>query len=230
MKHFILDAHNIMHKSPVISDILDLDLLEARNALLYEIADYSDKYPSYKFSVVFDGRASKVSSPRSQIVVYKSGTMKIADTVIKDLIKKEIVPSLCTVVSSDSELYKYARIYSCTPILSEDFLSEISRFKHNNNIFESNTPFSEPNEKPEGINSDDYEDLLEAFNPAIKQKKLSDEQKKIADDHQRHKKKLKKYLEDDITIAETSEEANNREKPEDPSQKDVDEMKKLFGL
>ena len=228
MKHYILDAHNIMHKSPVISDILDLDLLEARNALLYEIADYSDKYPSYKFSVVFDGRASKVSSPRSQIVVYKSGTMKIADTVIKDLIKKETVPSLCTVVSSDSELYKYARIYSCTAILSEDFLSEMSKFKHN--MFESSDPFSEPDEKPEGINSDDYEDLLDVFNPAIKKKKLSEKRKKIDEDHDRHKKKLKKYLEDDITIAETSEEANNREKPEDPSQEDVDEMKKLFGL
>ncbi len=119
--HYILDALNIIYKQPALADMLKISYERAATGLLSLINQYSMSYPSYIFTVVFDGLGLPISSFTPAIYVLNAGK-KPADEEIKRLVSFEINPSTTIVVSSDTEVYNFARINACRAMTSEDFL------------------------------------------------------------------------------------------------------------
>lgn len=125
MRKYIIDAHNVIYKSPMLKKLADISIDNARSSLLASILSFSKEYPSYKFILVFDGR-SNLLSPNPQNIKCVYSIEKTADSMIKDLIKESKSHKLIYVVSSDTEVINYARIYSCRILSSDFFYKEIS--------------------------------------------------------------------------------------------------------
>jgi YacP-like NYN domain len=124
MQHFILDAHNIMHKDATMKALMDTSLTDARQALVTLVEGLARKRPDVHFSIVFDGINAGVASRLPNVVVRETRRAQEADDVIKDLVRREHRPNLTTVVSSDTEVYNFARVSACTAKSSSAFLRE----------------------------------------------------------------------------------------------------------
>ncbi len=121
MWHYILDAFNIIHKSKELKELMDFSPEAGGMGLVKLLDSILNKYPSYKFTVIFDGKWDNVYSRNKNIKIKMSGALP-ADDLIRELIKIDKRPSNCVVVSSDMEIYNFARLYACTAMKSEDFL------------------------------------------------------------------------------------------------------------
>jgi predicted RNA-binding protein with PIN domain len=120
MKQYIIDANNLMHKIKTTREALSRSLQISQNLLIEIIKNFASRYPNYQFNVVFDGKCEPYSSPPKKITILESGSLT-ADEIIKSLIKELRIPHECTVISSDTSVYNYARLYGCITKTSEDF-------------------------------------------------------------------------------------------------------------
>lgn len=125
MKHFIIDAHNVIHKSSFLKSQINTSIDVARNALLQMIKNYLVKFPSYKYTVIFDGIIGYNSVNAHNIKIQNSGE-KEADELIKLKISKLNSTKNVIVVSSDHEITAFAKVYACEILSSESFLNLIS--------------------------------------------------------------------------------------------------------
>jgi predicted RNA-binding protein with PIN domain len=126
MKRYILDANNIAHKHPGLRSVIASTPEALATAFVGLLASYVQRYPSYRFTVVFDGSSGQaVGTPRSVSVV-SAAMHQAADDVIRQLIRNETAPGSCVVVSSDTEVYNFARAHSCTVMTADAFLREIT--------------------------------------------------------------------------------------------------------
>jgi hypothetical protein len=122
MKHYILDTYNI---SSLIGQA------DSNNKAIYFLVTllryFSLKHPTYRISMVIDGFATQEFMLPPNVIVVNSGYDTKADEIIKDMIDFEQAKSSCTIVSSDLEVYSYARISSCRPMKSDDFLDLLQK-------------------------------------------------------------------------------------------------------
>jgi predicted RNA-binding protein with PIN domain len=125
MQHFILDAHNIMHKDPAMKRLMDVSLTDARQALVSLVESVAQKRADAYFSVVFDGVNAGVASSLRNVVIRETRRFQEADEIIKDLVRREESPRLATVVSSDTEVHNFAKLSGCAVKSSEAFLREL---------------------------------------------------------------------------------------------------------
>ncbi len=130
----------------------------ASNSLLEKIRTYSDKYPSYKFLVIFDGFFEGVSIPHPKITTIFSYN-QTADNIIKEQIKNSLTTKHLTIISSDAEVLSYGRIYACEIFTSEEFLFLLNPKEQ----FSTNTAIVNTKEKPSHTSKKEMDFFLNAF-------------------------------------------------------------------
>ena len=122
MRHIIIDAFNLIFRTKELNERASKSIETAMKSMIEMLRAYSYTFPSFKFTVIFDGEAGEFSNPRKQIRILNSGDNEKADDIIKRIIREEIHTNDCYVISSDVELMNYAKINSCSAISSEEFI------------------------------------------------------------------------------------------------------------
>ncbi len=158
MKIFIIDAHNLIHKDVELKKKFLKNPAVASNSLLEKIRQYSEKYPSYKFLVIFDGYFEGVSIPHPKITTIFSHK-ETADNIIKEQIKNSLTTKNLTIISSDAEVLSYSRIYACQIFTSEEFLYLLNPAEQ----IISKNPKTENKEKPAHTSKKEMDFFLKAF-------------------------------------------------------------------
>ncbi len=171
MKHYILDTYNItsLIRQPAGAD-------KAIYFLVTLVRYFSYRYPSYRITLAVDGVMGHDPMLPENVVIAESGSRK-ADDVIKDLVDMEMNKPNCVVVSSDLEVFSYARISACKAVKSDEFLDRLQRI-----YSEATASKQASSEKPITITSKEKQRLLNAFD-----KELPDES--FADDYRKTPKK-----------------------------------------
>ncbi|MCX6146616.1 MAG: NYN domain-containing protein [Candidatus Kapabacteria bacterium] len=246
MKHYIIDAHNIIHFDKNLNKVLEQKSVDlARIELINLINPFAKKYPKYKITVVFDGVLGNVFSSLENLYVIEAGRYKKADDVIQDYIRWETNRKLCTVVSNDLEVVQYAKLHDCNILKTEDFLYEL-------NFAKAGTirKYDIENVKiiaPEMVNAKSVDNLLRYFedNPIEGSNSNSNKKKKYSAvskiDSKVNIKEvvedifdingLKNYFEKGITSTKKNKDIKLKSVTIDSievNDKDVNEMMKLF--
>jgi len=125
MRHYIVDAHNLIHKDIELKKLLPNKLELARIKFLELINSFANRYPKFKISVVYDGVLKEVYSEKTNVYIYEAGPYQKADDIIKKFIREEHKTKNCTIASSDLEIIDYARLHLCNYISAENFLYEL---------------------------------------------------------------------------------------------------------
>lgn len=125
MRHYIVDAHNLIHKDKELSKLLPEKLELARKRFLDLVNSFANRYPKFKISVVYDGVLKEVFSEKANVYIYEAGPYQKADDIIKKFIREEHKTKSCTIASSDLEIVDYARLHLCNYISAENFLYEL---------------------------------------------------------------------------------------------------------
>lgn len=126
MKHYILDANNIAYRHPGLRSVIAATPEALATAFAGLLAAYVQRYPSYRFTVVFDGATAGAAGLPSAVSVRCAAAHEAADDVIRTLVRSETAPASCVVVSSDTEVYNFARAHACTAMTADAFLREIA--------------------------------------------------------------------------------------------------------
>jgi len=126
-RKFLVDGYNLMHKIPAVKQKMGGDLEAARHDLVRRLSIFGSG-KNCSITVVFDGRSgySPTESGAGGVKVIFSRGPEKADPLIKRIIDQQGGGSMLNVVTSDHEILNYARLYSCTLLTSEDFISMMS--------------------------------------------------------------------------------------------------------
>lgn len=163
MKHFILDANNIIHVRPEWRSLLHKAPDAARNALLISVIDDARRHPGYTFTVVFDGAPSPYLATGARVKTICSGARTTADEVIKRIIRSEQDPHQCIVVSSDTEIHNFARRNACTPLSSTAFLHRLLSVIQPATADAAKREDAEQDEKPAGVSHAELKEMKRLF-------------------------------------------------------------------
>ena len=126
MKKYIIDGHNLIHKSSFLYSKFQRDPSVGLSSLCELINQLAAKRGSYEFTIVFDGEPVNLSIYfKSNVKVLYSGKGRKADNKIKDLVSKIANTGNYIIVSSDVEIYNHAKVHACEVVLSEDFAKEL---------------------------------------------------------------------------------------------------------
>lgn len=121
--HLIIDGYNLIRQSPGLSLLDARDLEAGREALIHSLADYRQRRPQNKITVVFDGwqggalRESRDVCHGVGVVYSRRGER--ADEVIKRLLARE--QGRAVMVSSDRELQDFAERKGATWVAASQF-------------------------------------------------------------------------------------------------------------
>lgn len=227
-KHYIIDAHNVMHKIPEVERLMAHGISAARTRFMSMLGDFAVSHRAYRFTVVFDGTAKDVKYSSSNVSVMRSGANKSADELIFDLIRK-LHQGAATVVSSDNEIANFARASAQDVLPSVEFAEMISR---------GNSSAQESDEKPAFTRLHDLQELRRMFEgapiesekpnaapgvstPPIKRKGRPAKEK-ISDTEM-----LKRLKDKDFTETRTAS-TTKEEKPLFATKQEIDEWLRLF--
>ena len=109
------------------------DILLGREALIDELAEYK-KRKSHHLTVVFDGGSAPPGTTRRQsekgIQIWFSGPGQTADTVIKNMVRRERERAL--VVSSDREVISAAKACGAATIGAAEFENRLMEVMYDN--------------------------------------------------------------------------------------------------
>lgn len=227
-KHYIIDAHNVMHKIPEVERLMANGITAARTRFMGMLGDWAVSHRAFRFTVVFDGTAKDVKYSSPNVSILRSGQNKSADELIFDLIRKTH-SGAATVVSSDNEITNFARASALDVLPSSDFAEMIS---------EARFTSSERDEKPSHTRLRDFEELRRLFEGApIEQEapKSDTEAPKSKAEHKKRPPKEKitdmemlKMLKGKDFAESRPEAAHEREKPAFASQPEIEEFLRLF--
>ena len=153
MKIIIIDGNNLIHK---VQSLKMAFYENSQNAQLSLIETVMAKHISKdKLIFVFDGYGKFT---RNNVVFSEKVT---ADMVIRKYIEENYNKKIITVVSSDSEISRLAKICSCNAISSEDFWNYLSKVPLKGpNI---NQLLYKENEKPDRISKKELEEFKKYF-------------------------------------------------------------------
>jgi predicted RNA-binding protein with PIN domain len=160
MKLFIIDAFNLIHKDKESSQIFKNNMDTGISAIAAKISLYAQRYRAYKFKLVLDGNNYNPAKSSANISFIESGNIN-ADNKIRELINKSKNKSQLTIISSDTEVYNFARINACNVMISEDFLAKIKLQTANSSVTKLSKKTK--SEKPTRPSKKEYNELLEAF-------------------------------------------------------------------
>jgi predicted RNA-binding protein with PIN domain len=129
MQEILIDGYNLLYSTDIVSDN-HADLEMKRDELLRKLQNFAVKKRS-KITVVFDAK-EKIHGGNihlSYVKVMFSPPGKLADDVIRAMIRKSKKPQNLLVVSSDNEIRRTARDHSATSVTSQEFANQLHRIK-----------------------------------------------------------------------------------------------------
>lgn len=163
MKTYIIDALNLVHKSPSLRGLVSQSKEKAISGLANEISIFFARYQSYKAVLVVDGTITAINKFSKNITIIESQN-NTADDKIKEIINKSQKKSDFVVVSSDTEVYNFAKMNVVDVMISEDFLKLInsnkSQLSNKSNKTDSNRNNSG---KPSGVSKKEIREFKELF-------------------------------------------------------------------
>lgn len=123
LQTIIIDALNVIHKSPFLKGKLNKSFDDAANSLLKLLQNKLIGNKSIKYVVVFDSgfEQAPLGSRNIQIVI----AHKDADSEIKRIAYAFQSKNTLALVSSDTELHNFAKFNSIEPIDSSKFAKDI---------------------------------------------------------------------------------------------------------
>ncbi len=126
MKKIIVDGYNLIHAIPELKNKLSHDLEAARNDLLNLLIRYRNK-KKVNITVIFDGRPGSIEDQEMKkgLKVQFSQAPEKADQVIKRMIDKIEGEKGVMVVSSDREIFDYAKVCGLARIKSGEFAAQL---------------------------------------------------------------------------------------------------------
>jgi len=124
----VIDGYNLIHRVAELRAFLEEDLEAARERLLAYLMAYQATR-KIEIVVVFDGENVGLPHTRSQggVQVVFSKPPQKADALLKQLILNERNRRRLTVVSSDKEIFGYARTLGAQCLRSEQFFEKFFR-------------------------------------------------------------------------------------------------------
>lgn len=142
MNKIIIDGYNMIHRVPELRQYLNESLEKARDELILLLKSYLVRSEAV-ITLVFDGNLPPfdfgASSPHKYLTIKFSKFPLKADSLIKDLIKKEENKKSLTVVSEDSDIIQYAksqRVKVLTPVAFYQRIEKRFAGKELNNKFD----------------------------------------------------------------------------------------------
>ena len=173
MKTYIIDAYNIICKDKNLFDKCNKDRAIALAGLIELVAVHSDRYPSYQYRIIADGFIEHfASTPNPRIHLSFSHT-KTADEKIKKMVAQSASKANLVVISSDTEVYNFAKIYGVEAVESEAFLKilngarQISAQKMINTKTKEKSKNGIMRDKPGGMGRRDMQDFLQMFSEPL---------------------------------------------------------------
>ncbi len=161
MKVFIIDTFNLIHKDEQITQLFRNDMNSGISAIAGKISAFANRYKSYKFKLVLDGAGYNPLKPSPNIIFIESSDTN-ADNKIKELIRKTKNTKHIKVVSSDTEVYNFAKANACDVITSEDFSKKII-FENPTSKTQKYSSGKKNSEKPTRPTKAEMKELLDAF-------------------------------------------------------------------
>ncbi|MBN1895955.1 NYN domain-containing protein [bacterium] len=122
----LVDGYNLIHHMPDLKRQMSQDLRMAREKLIDRIAA-SRHGCKADITVVFDGSgaAGQGSSGRSGIRIVFSRPPEKADPVLKRMMEKKARGSQMTIVTSDGEIARFARLCGVKAVASSVWAKEL---------------------------------------------------------------------------------------------------------
>lgn len=127
MQHFIIDGYNVIHAVPSLKKTLLHDAESARELLIYSVGQLTHQ-KKFRASIIFDGIApdhSTKQSAHAPVHVVFSFPHS-ADTAMKRMIERSKNSNLLTIVTSDREIMRFAKVHSCITHTSHYFANLLS--------------------------------------------------------------------------------------------------------
>lgn len=127
---YLIDGFNLIYKFPELESLMYLGQLnKAKEGLLDILKEYQAINKKRSIKVVFDGKkdiAIDITSEKAgKIDVYYSLEYS-ADFLIKQFIKKDLNPKMCTVITSDKDIIVYVTRLGAGHITSEKFADMVN--------------------------------------------------------------------------------------------------------
>ena len=126
MRQFILDGHNILHQDKEFKGLLTSPHPERALQLLIVRSKRVVSGKKSKLTIVFDGFPPGEVPVDAANVQVRFSRDRQADEIIKSLIERSQNQRNLVVVSNDTEIIRYARVYSCSVESPRQFLARIS--------------------------------------------------------------------------------------------------------
>ena len=126
--HLIIDGYNLLHVTRSLTQLSSIELQRERDQLIHQLSAYRQINP-FEITIVFDGWQGGWNTERKE---WKKGIELIfsklgekADEVIKRLVKEK--GSGAIVITSDSEISRYAERMAAAVIPSDQFREKMER-------------------------------------------------------------------------------------------------------
>lgn len=153
MKTIIIDSNNLIHKISEYKRLFSESTESAQQTLIESVKSKVNK--NFKLVFVFDGFGNIRKNN-----VYYSGKLS-ADEVIRKYIEDNYDKRTLTVVSSDAEIQRLAKVCGCEVKKSEDFWKELNQSPtKDKNI---NQLLFKDGEKPDRISKKELEEFKKYF-------------------------------------------------------------------
>jgi predicted RNA-binding protein with PIN domain len=153
LKTIIIDSNNLIHKISELKKLFSENPESAQLTLIESVKYKVNR--NYKLIFVFDGFSN---IKRNYVVL--SG-YKTADDVIKKYIEENYSKKTLTIVSSDTEIQRLAKVCGCEVKKSEDFWKELNPSPtKGKNI---NQLLYKDGEKPDRISKKELEEFKKYF-------------------------------------------------------------------
>lgn len=162
MKTYIIDALNVINISSTLRPLLNNSKDIAVSAFCSELSIYLQKFPSYKFIVVVDGNLQPINKYNRNITIVESQN-NTADNKIKEIFSNLPNKSNIDIVSSDTEVYNFARMNAAGAITSIDFIQQISSKQSSNPSANKSNISKGKQDKPSSPSKKDVNFFKELF-------------------------------------------------------------------
>lgn len=124
MKTYFIDGNNLMGKIPSMKTKMKTDKVGVREELALKL-DRTFIGTNNKVVLFLDGFLSEIIKTNKTRIIYSDS--KPADIVIKNQIDLSKNPRNIVVVSSDNEVYNYAKKCYCEALKAEEFIVKFFR-------------------------------------------------------------------------------------------------------
>ncbi len=122
IRKYIIDGNNLIGKIAELKKLQKSNPQASREKLVFLLRRYFDKH-KFEVSLYFDGFPKEIIAGGKIRIKYSYEDA--ADFFIKREIDASENPRTLAVVSSDSEIFDYAKINACKAMKAEEFLRQI---------------------------------------------------------------------------------------------------------